>query len=366
MRFYLSILLILLIQACDSPSKKSNQLIDKKVIQPTYLPLFEKGFTGKIGKKAISMSLKHDQGKCTGFYYYDDLANVLKLEGTLKNDGGIELIEYDEHGRQTGVFNGQLMNQEQLFGTWKSSKGKEYTVQLLVTDRLPIKIITSRKKYARVFEFTPEYIEQNEIDPTLIPAEGMTHEVNYLSVITGVPTVDKRIKQAIDAVVLSLPEQKFTSVPEMLEAFQEPVERSVNTRLVRLSRNILSLVVEGNEYYFMAAHPMYYSIGINFDLNTGLQLSLMDLIRPINQDKFNQFLEQKFLKTNGDQAWSYQENNEPFPIPQHFNLTPKGIYVWYNPYDIGPYAMGSPGFELTFNELKPFSGKTAPIRRMVN
>jgi hypothetical protein len=366
MRYLSSVLLILLIQACDNPPQKPGKLIGKKLVKQENLPQFEIGFNGKIGKKSVSMSLNHEAGKCSGFYYYDDIMNVLKLEGFMDGDGTIQLNEIDENGRQTGVFSGKLMKKSQLIGDWTSPRGKSLSFNLLAADRLPIKIKTSRKKYVRVFEFTPEYIEQNGIDPTLIPAEGMTHEVNYLSIVTGVPTVDKRIKQAIDAVVLSLPEQKFTSVPEMLEAFQEPVERSVNTRLVRLSRNILSLVVEGNEYYFMAAHPMYYSIGINFDLNTGLQLSLMDLIRPINQDKFSQFLEQKFLKTNGDQAWSYQENNEPFPMPQHFNLTPKGIYVWYNPYDIGPYAMGSPGFELTFNELKPFTGKTAPIRRMVN
>jgi|GEM_PF-6211963 len=361
-----SVAFLLLIQACDNPVKKNNQIVDEKEPKQVFLPTFEKGFNGKIGTKSISLSLHHQTGKCTGFYYYDDVASILSLEGTLAPDGKLELKELDEHGRQTGVFSGQLVKQDLLVGEWTSAKGKSYAFELNVSERLPAKIKTFRKKFARVFEFTPDYIAQNELDPSLIPTEGMTHEINYLSVQTGDPVTDKRIKQAIDAVVLSLPEQSFQSVPEMIDAFHEPVERNVNARFVRLSRNILSLVVEGNEYYFMAAHPMYYSVGLNFDLNTGRQLAVLDLVQPANQDAFTNFLERKFLKTNGDQAWFYLEGNEPFPIPQHFNLTPRGIYMWYNPYDIGPYAMGSPGFEVTFNELKSFAGRKSPVHRMFN
>lgn len=108
------------------------------------------------------------------------------------------------------------------------------------------------------------------------------------------------------------------------------------------------------EVYQGGAHPMPTITCYNFDPQSGKLITESDLFIPGYQEKLGQKIKEALQPEYGDMLFSDQiEPNG------NFLLTKQGVIYVYNPYDITPYAAGSPSVLIPWGELsdilKPYS-----------
>lgn len=88
---------------------------------------FEKGYhdyKGTINNNiSIQMSIYPLEKEIVGTYFYEKQKKEIKLQGKA-GEKSILLYEYDETGKNTGVFQGRMNTRERIEGKWISADGK--------------------------------------------------------------------------------------------------------------------------------------------------------------------------------------------------------------------------------------------------
>ena len=112
------------------------------------------------------------------------------------------------------------------------------------------------------------------------------------------------------------------------------------------------LTLQINGYVFTGgAHGNHPSVVATFDVATGKKLGWKDLVTDEEQVKF--VLEKQFRNARSEIFEEGFEFSEyfPFSIPQAFGLTAEGLYCYYSPYEVTPYAFGTTAFIVPYEEL---------------
>jgi hypothetical protein len=129
------------------------------------------------------------------------------------------------------------------------------------------------------------------------------------------------------------------------------LERDI--KIVYNSNGILSL--EFYEYSFMGgAHPNTVKTYQSFDLNTGAKIVIDD--RNI-MNRLNKIAEIEFRKKNSIpdnvllSSAGYWFENDEFKLNDNFALVGEGLVFYFNPYEIGPYALGPTEIKISKDEL---------------
>lgn len=109
-------------------------LIDE--IETVYtVPYYSMNLTGNInGNLNIHMSLDINDHEILGTYYYDKYKTNIILKGNKSISNYVELIEYDQNGNATGMFDGSLVTPNRIDGIWTNTNR---------TVRMPFSIKTS-------------------------------------------------------------------------------------------------------------------------------------------------------------------------------------------------------------------------------
>lgn len=107
-------------------------------------------------------------------------------------------------------------------------------------------------------------------------------------------------------------------------------------------------------YYTGGAHPNHYRVLQSFGPN-GAKLAVSDIVT--DTLALMQLAEQEFRKVKevvGDKpladAGLFIEG-DLLPLPQNVALTPDGLMLYYNPYEIGPWAFGDTEVLLRYEQL---------------
>ncbi len=125
-------------------------------------------------------------------------------------------------------------------------------------------------------------------------------------------------------------------------------KQSVN--VVRADKNVLSYVEYVSEYTG-GAHPLHGEIGINLDPETGNELKLSEVLT--DTDGIYAILTEKLLDKYGEDFFfsNPQETLKEYEEDSYnWVLDYQGISFFFNPYEIAPYAAGTPTVKLWFNE----------------
>jgi hypothetical protein len=97
------------------------------------------------------------------------------------------------------------------------------------------------------------------------------------------------------------------------------------------------------------AHPQNEGIFYNFDIRTGKQILLDDLLIQNYETTLNKIGEQKFVETNGSDMWHFEKGK--FEVNRDFAITPGGLLFSYDQYEIGPYVMGAPQVFISYKDI---------------
>jgi hypothetical protein len=119
------------------------------------------------------------------------------------------------------------------------------------------------------------------------------------------------------------------------------------------SQKFISIVL--NHYQFTGgAHGNYFALGYNITTDDGKILTLKDIIKEDSFDLLTYECEQAILETyeaNSLIEAGTFENELVIPEDQDFYITPTALVIQFDPYEIGPYAMGEIVAEIPFEKI---------------
>ena len=137
----------------------------------------------------------------------------------------------------------------------------------------------------------------------------------------------------------------------MIETESYPIDLTDYTecRVLRAD-NVLFSFIETNENYYGGAHGMYSVAGYAFDVETGKNLAFTDIV--VDETKIRDLIAEKLDEEYGDIFFDdihtlidqYDFNSLCWSI-SYFDVT-----LYFNPYDLGPYASGSQQVVFPFSE----------------
>lgn len=150
--------------------------------------------------------------------------------------------------------------------------------------------------------------------------------------------------------------EEFISDSETLAEYPADWVFSFETsfKTTYLSNDFLSVVMDYYEFTG-GAHGNYFSVGFNFRLSDGKAFQLNDIIKETQLENLSLFCEQEILKQFNANSLSdaglFEDEINIFP-EQDFYIKPNYLVIQFDPYEIGPYAMGSIEIELRFDKIK--------------
>ena len=186
--------------------------------------------------------------------------------------------------------------------------------------------------------------------------------------ITGVPAtlnkdlLNKEIQKSILESSLD-PEGKTGEVTKACKKFiedftdfkkemQEEVAAwsvGIDIKIINNDANYLSLRIDENAY-LGGAHLNHYTSFLNYDVITGKVVTLDKLIK--DTGRLKELAEQKFRETknlspekNLSEAGYFFDNGE-FTLTENFGISQGKLLLYYNNYEIAPYALGPTLLEL--------------------
>lgn len=136
--------------------------------------------------------------------------------------------------------------------------------------------------------------------------------------------------------------------------FEMPWNIEIHGKLLFQSNQIISIELE--EYsYTGGAHPNYNITLLNFDLISGETIQLDDVIK--DREKLKMIASEKFRKArNIKKGHSFESAGflfgDSFTLPANFALTEEGLYLFYNPYEVGAYVLGPTAFTIPYQEIE--------------
>ncbi len=116
-------------------------------------------------------------------------------------------------------------------------------------------------------------------------------------------------------------------------------------------------VITLSTYSFMGgAHPNQHTSIANFNLDTGQELKLMDIVE--DAKAFKELAQKRFIEARiSDYDLNEADINdfffgEGFQLSENFAIKKDGIFFYYNPYEAAPYALGTTEFTISFKDIE--------------
>lgn len=138
---------------------------------------------------------------------------------------------------------------------------------------------------------------------------------------------------------------------EMVPEFFIKHEYTADVTVRRADKEFLSLLYDGY-YYLGGVHGMNMFWGENFDVKTGKKLALEDVLTDMGGLP-------QIVREQLERHWSDVEFYDTLDLEEFFaaeGYTPSwtldynGVTIYFNPYDIAPYAYGMQSVTLSFEE----------------
>ncbi|RDY26072.1 DUF3298/DUF4163 domain-containing protein [Romboutsia weinsteinii] len=205
-------------------------------------------------------------------------------------------------------------------------------------------------------------IETSEIVAN-VDTQTITNNNKYINSVINIPiimTQNKDIERSINDRIKNDIMQDYNKSQEEAKAYikdypEGEVKFVANTdfEVKKNSDNMLSILVKYYKYSG-GAHGYYENIAYNIDMRDGNILKLSDLFKTqvnykevINKEIRNQI--EDLGKTDKENVGIYQFNS--IKDDQKFYIQDDNLVIYFDLYDIAPYAAGIPEFLLNINSI---------------
>jgi uncharacterized protein DUF3298/peptidoglycan-N-acetylmuramic acid deacetylase PdaC-like protein len=337
----------------SSPQPDSQQANETAVPAPSE---FKGVFTGTIDDRhAVRMSLERNGADLTGDYFYEragafnSVMRTLDLKGRIDQDGNVTLAETtykNDKEEKTGEFKGKLDGLSangdvrlRFSGTWAGNGGKQMPFKLrqLRFDLGGLKIDRREEKKK---DKTLGY-EIETATPRLAGADS-----------ARVDNFNQAVGKLVAEVKGVFEETAKADAHDSASAVQN-YNLGVSYEITDADKDFISLLFSFNSY-LGGAHPNTNTKSFNYDLNRGSPVKLADLFTPgsnyLNVISGYSIGELKKIETTSQVESGAGPKVENF---HSWNITPFGLQITFDAYQVGPYAVGPHEVVIPYSVLKP-------------
>ncbi|HJS24083.1 MAG TPA: DUF3298 domain-containing protein [Pyrinomonadaceae bacterium] len=328
-----------------------------------------KYFKGSIGSSLdLQMKLVRTGDQLAGSYFYQKIGTRINLRGNVDKDGNLTLEEFDQAGKQTGLFKGLWTVNDGLInlaGNWSKppgEKGSEKKIAFSVHEEPiaftgDVEIVSKQNKESNkklMYEIAAQY-------PQLTGGNN--------------PNFEKFNQAARASVTRKVAGFKKDMQPEAEEEEPRPEgsmgsDLSVTYEVLLAQDDLVSVKFDVSSYFQGAAHPNSYSDVLNYDLKNGKQLKLSDLFKP--GAKFLQTIATYCIADLKKQAQAkglLAEEIEKGAAAKSDNydswtITRRGLGIYFDAYQVGPYAAGPQFVLVPYSTLKDLINPEGPIAQL--
>lgn len=341
----LLLLLVWLFTAC-TPTETPSSPSSAQAPLPENVQL-----SGDIdGRLPITMALRRVGNTLSGTYQYTRNGGKLQVQGQII-DGELRLSEFDPAGKKTGTFSGVLQKDE-LKGTWEGN-GRSFPFRLRIepnaAPKNPAKTsayeinaptVTKKEGLRKGKFYTAQWAY-----PVL---SGMRNTIaqsraNLLLLVTIKPMVDEFVRDS---------EQNPPDAESVVQMYEMEISYDdiwVTPQLVSVQYGIY--VNSGG------AHPNHYSKTVTINLQTGNEVRLEDLFKPGFLKPLSNLVREELRK---DERFADNPNDESLingtaPKAENYRnvaLKSTSLFVKFDPYEIGAYALGDFGVTIPYTALR--------------
>ncbi|QBA65208.1 DUF3298 and DUF4163 domain-containing protein [Muriicola soli] len=195
----------------------------------------------------------------------------------------------------------------------------------------------------------PRILEDTKLGRTV--NDGIEAEIIELLTFADSLEVDN-LNEAVNSFSLGYSELKEVYPDETV-----PWEANINAEVSFENRRVLSIKLDS--YLFTGgAHGYSASNFLNFDIEKGEEINTRELFRDLLA--FRSYAETKFREQEKIPAdapinsTGFMFERDTFYLPENIGLTPKGILLLYNQYEVASYADGQIQLLIPFKEAKKF------------
>jgi len=328
-----------------------------------------KHFKGSIGTSLdLQMKLVRTGDQLAGSYFYQKVGTRIDVRGNVDKDGNLTLDEFDPSGKQTGVFKGiWTVDQKDglitLAGNWSkpaSEKGSDKKTAFSVHEE-PI-------TFTGDVDLVAKQIKENN--------KKLNYQIaaQYPQLSGGNnPNLEKFNQAARAAVTKKVAGFKKDMTPEAGENTEETrpedsmgSDLTISYTVVLAQDDLVSVEFEVSSYFQGAAHPNSYSETFNYDLKNGKQLKLTDLFKPGAKylqaianycvaDLKKQATEKGLMAEEIEKGAAAKADNY-----QGWTITKRGLGIYFDPYQVGPYAAGPQFVLVPYSDLKDLINPEGP------
>jgi hypothetical protein len=326
-------------------------------------------FRGEVGEHRVEMRLARVGDRLTGTYAYDKVGANINLNGTIEGKGNFTLQETDASGKQTGAFKGRWVEQASgatLEGTWTKTGAKEglsfYLTEQHINFSPPLKLVVkaikeedNQKRYTLTAEYPQiEGSTDANVDKLNREVSGfVTKEVNQWRGEAGVE-----------------PDEEVSGADETMGD-----DLTIRYDVRHATNDLVSIEFWVSTYEHGAAHPLTYSKVFNFDLKNGHSLELSDLFRPDANylDTIASYSIKDLKRQNKEAGAEAMLNDDDIEEGasakadnyRSWNITPKGLMITFDAYQVGPYAAGPQWALIPYAALKEIIRADGPLAPFV-
>ncbi|HEX3184098.1 MAG TPA: DUF3298 domain-containing protein [Pyrinomonadaceae bacterium] len=328
-----------------------------------------KHFKGSIGSTLdLQMKLVRNGDQLVGSYYYQKVGKIIGLRGTVDKAGNLSLDEFDQSGKQTGMFKGLWTIDKEdglitLAGNWSKPPGEKGDDK-----KTAFSIHEEPISFTGDVDIVAKSVKENnktlvyEIDAQYPQLTGGTN-----------PNFEKFNALARSFVMKTVAGFKKDMAPE--EGEEPRPEGSMGSDLgisytINLAQDdLVSVQFDIGSYYQGAAHPNSHSETLNYDLKNGKQLRLADIFKP--GSKYLQTLStyciadlKKQSKEKNTELLDDMLNEGVSPKATNYEswtITKRGIGINFDSYQVAPYAAGPQFVMVPYSALKDLIKPDGPI-----
>lgn len=309
--------------------------------------------SGQIGTYPVSWEVISTENMLSGSYQYEGQETSLSLSGEYL-DGKSSITESDADGKKTGRLDLESFPDPIWRGTWHSQDDDQLSIawtakKALVSSSVegwPTGGLSLTAK--EVSLYTPDSI--CHVIHKIWRADGNTPIARAFNAITQPPSFQDR-KVGITDCMIALENM------DSPEGFPSSGEEST-VRLGALVRDIIPVHFDYFSYYAGAAHGNYGSETVHLLLPDLKKITLDQLFT----EGFRSVLSEK-VKIGLDKQFGDDAGLEYKGLPDEFNyeLQPNFLVVYFNPYEIGPYAMGTIEVAIPYDEIRDTFREDGPL-----
>ncbi len=182
---------------------------------------------------------------------------------------------------------------------------------------------------------------------------------------TATSTIDDALQAGLNDCIADQEDMPLSADEADEMSMAREFEDATSVLVTRNERGLLSLLYTGYSYTG-GAHPNSFYLSQTFDLATGKELSLRDLVRPEAVETWIQREEQRLLRQDAGNDWLFDKetvaalasgklkgaaasSTPAYQSLDQWYLSNNTLVRYYQSYEIEPYAAGIPTVDLPFS-----------------